>query len=442
MRLAVLLTLVLSLVLPATAGAQPVLMISIDGLRPLDVIEADQRGIKVPNLRRLMADGTWAEGVRNALPTVTYPNHTTLITGVWPAKHGIANNEIFDPENRDQGAWYWYAQDIKVPTLWDVAHGAGLKVASIDWPVAVGSPSIDYDVPEYWRAKTREDLKLLRALSTPGLVADLERRSGVTLADIFADDAKSDDARGAFAAALIELKKPDLFTLHLVSLDHAEHVYGPGSPEAKADLEALDATVGRLIVAVREAEPDLVLAVVSDHGFAPLEHQVNLIGAFADAGLITLDEKTRRIRDWDAAPWGGASAAVVLKRPDDAALKARVKALLDKLAADPVYGIARIADADEIARMGGTAKASFWIDFKLGYELGHNPAAPVVEASRQKGTHGWFPEHPEMRASFFIAGPRVPHRGSIDEIDERDIAPTVAKILGVPMPSADGKALF
>src|ERR1700753_3649615 len=86
-----------SLALSGGAMAASVLMVSIDGLPPGDVVEARKRGHKSPTLRGLMAAGSYATGVRNVLPTVTYPNHTTLITGVWPARHGIAANEVFDP---------------------------------------------------------------------------------------------------------------------------------------------------------------------------------------------------------------------------------------------------------------------------------------------------------------------------------------------------------
>src|SRR5579864_867252 len=152
-----------ALTVPAVAQAAPVLMISIDGLRPADIWDADKRGLKVPNLRKLEAEGVYATGVRNALPTVTYPNHTTLITGVWPAKHGIANNQTFDPLQKNFGGWYWYTRDIKVGTLWDAVHAAHGKVASLSWPVSVGARSIDFDLPEYWRANNAEDMKLLRA---------------------------------------------------------------------------------------------------------------------------------------------------------------------------------------------------------------------------------------------------------------------------------------
>jgi predicted AlkP superfamily pyrophosphatase or phosphodiesterase len=432
--------LTLGLGLATAAHAAPVLMISIDGLRPADVIEAEARGFTAPNLRKLMAAGTYSTGVRNSLPTVTYPNHTTLITGVWPAKHGIANNTVFDPEQKNLGGWYWYAEDIKVPTLWDAVHTSGGKVASIGWPVSVNAPSIDYDFPEYWRARIPEDLKLIRALNTPGLTAPIEKASGKTLADIFGETPAADDAKADFAAAIYRMKRPRFFTIHLASLDHYEHEFGPGSAEAKSTLASVDGSVGKLVAAARRTEPDLVVVIVSDHGFAPVEHNVNLIGSFAEAGLVTLDPKTRKVTAWQAMPWGGASAAVVLASPSDEAVKAKTKALLDKLAADPENGINRVIDADGIAKMGGTKQASFWVDFKIGYAMGGSgsPLSP----SGQKGTHGYFPEHPEMRASFLIAGPGIPKKGSIGEIDQRDIAPTLAKILKVKLPSADGKPLF
>jgi predicted AlkP superfamily pyrophosphatase or phosphodiesterase len=428
------------LTLPVSADAAPVLMISIDGLRPLDVIEADQRGVDVPNLRAIMQGGTYSTGVRNSLPTVTYPNHTTLITGVWPAKHGIANNTTFDPERKNMGGWYWYASDIKVPTLWEAVHKAGGKTASLGWPVSVDATSIDYDIPEYWRARIPEDLKLVHALATRGLPEAIKAKSGVDLSEVFSTLPPSDIAKGKMAAALYALYRPQFMTLHLSSLDETEHDTGPGSPESKTDLKLIDGVVGDLVAQARAAEPDLVVMVVSDHGFAKLEHEVDLVQDFVDAGLITVDPKTRKVTAWAAAPWGGASAAVVLKDPKDQAVKAKVKALLDRLTADPANGINRVIDAEEIARMGGTGMASYWVDFKIGYAMGGGMTH--ISPATEKGTHGWFPDHPEMRASFFASGPGVPRKGAIGEIDQRDIAPTVAAMLHVDLPSADGKPLF
>ena len=122
----------------AQAPAPLLLMISIDGLRPDYVTAADTHGLKIPALRRFVSEGAFAEGVQGVIPTVTYPSHTTLITGVWPARHGILSNTIFDPLRTGQSAWYWYAEAIRVPTLWDVAAAAGRTTASLQWPVSVG----------------------------------------------------------------------------------------------------------------------------------------------------------------------------------------------------------------------------------------------------------------------------------------------------------------
>jgi len=115
----------------AALHAAPVLMISIDGLKPESVTHAAEHGLRVPTLRRFLTEGTYAEGVVAVVPTVTYPDHTTLITGVWPAEHGIVSNTVFDPKRTMDGAWFWYAGDIRVPTLWDAAHQKGIGTASV-----------------------------------------------------------------------------------------------------------------------------------------------------------------------------------------------------------------------------------------------------------------------------------------------------------------------
>ncbi len=349
------------LALPTIAQAAPVLMISIDGLRPGDVLDADTRGFKAPFLKALVADGVYASGVKNALPTVTYPNHITLITGVWPARHGIANNPTFDPLQKNMGGWYWYTQDIKVGTLWDAVHKSGGKVASLSWPVSVGARSIDFNLPEYWRANIPEDLKVIRALSTPGIIPLLEKQTGLDFAQTDGEEVEKDVGRARFAAALIAAKHPMFTTVHLRGLDNTEHSYGPGSAQAKDALQSLDKAVGELVADARKAEPGLVVAIVSDHGFAAVEHSVNLIAPFINAGLITLD-KNSKVSAWQAEPWGGASAAVVLANPNDAALKAKVSSLLKDLAGKPELGIDHVADSGEVAKLGGTPMASFSVD--------------------------------------------------------------------------------
>ncbi len=428
--------------LGGAAQAAPVLMISIDGLRPADVLDASSRGLHLPVLEGLARTGAYASGVRDALPSVTYPNHTTLITGVWPARHGIASNTVFDPLHKNFGSWYWYASDIKVPTLWDAVHAAGRPVASLGWPVSVGAASIDDNLPEYWRAHVPEDAKLERALATPGLPEALEQDGHVELVDTGDTSPDADALKAKDAAALYALKRPAFFTLHLSSLDDVQHETGPGSPASHAALERIDAEVGEVVAAGRRVEPDLVVAIVSDHGFAPVEHDLNLGVAFVQAGLIQLDGEGEPV-GWEAAPWpSGGSAGVVLARPDDPALRAKVSALLEKLAADPASGVARVVGRPEISTMGGSPKMDFFVDARIGYTFAGKLTGSMVTAGTENGTHGYFPAHPEMRATLVLNGAAVSAHGSLGEVEMRDIAPTLARLLDVPFPSADGRPLF
>ena len=142
--------------MPLQAAQRPhVLMISIDGMRPDYVTAADAHHLHVPTLRAFLKDGTYAEGVTGVVPTLTYPSHTTLVTGVWPSVHGIYANAKFDPTQSHKNDSYWYAKDIKAKTLWEAAFAAGLSTANVGWPVTVGAKGLDYSlpaVPPYERA--------------------------------------------------------------------------------------------------------------------------------------------------------------------------------------------------------------------------------------------------------------------------------------------------
>ena len=431
----------LALMTPVAATAHPVLMISIDGLRSKDVTDAAARGMHLPNIAALIAGGAWADGVRDMLPSVTYPNHTTLVTGVAPALHDIAGNLTFDPLGKNMEGWYWYAQDVKVPSLFDAVHAKGGVTLGFCWPATAGSLTITDNIPEYWRAYTAEDVKAVRAVSTPGLAERINAISGTTFAATLGVTQTSDTARAKAAAAIIAADHPRFSAVHLSSLDETQHEKGPGTQEARANLEALDDIVGTLVAAARKAEPDVVVALVSDHGFAPISHDVNLISAFVDAGLVTLDKG--KVKSWRAMPWYQAgSDIIVLANRDDAAVKDKVRALLAKLAADPKNGIGGVIDRAEIARRGGAKEADFWVSFAPGYKGGKALTGPLITPSSDKGTHGYFPDWPEMRSTFVIAGPGVPRAKALGAIDMRDIAPTLAKILDVPLPKATGKPLF
>ena len=439
MNKAALLASALLAITPFPALAEPVLLISIDGLRPGDVLEADKRGLALPNLRRFLTDGAHASGVTGVLPTLTYPSHTTLMTGVSPAKHGIVSNNSFDPMQINQGGWYWYAQDVKVPMLWDAAAKAGLSTGNIHWPVSVAAKGISWNLPQIWRTGHADDTQLLDALATPGLKAELERAVGQPYAMGIDESLSGDQNRGRFATALIAAHQPDFLTVYLTALDHEQHGSGPDTPAAKAVLEKIDAIVGDLIAAERKAHPDALIALVSDHGFEATHSGLNLFRPFIDAGLITLGADGK-VASWQAMPWiGGGSAAIMLARPDDQMLADKVKGLLDRLAANPANGIDRIVDRAEMAKLGGNPQASFTINLKPGFvtDIFRGANAPLVAPTPVKGMHGYFPGPANLRATFMAMGPGVKPGKDLGLIDMRAIAPTLAKAMGASLPDAE-----
>ena len=429
-------------VLRAQEKSGPLLvMISIDGLRPDYVTAADAHGAKVPNLRRFMKEGAYAEGVAGVVPTVTYPSHTTLVTGVWPATHGILANTTFDPLQKNYQGWYWYSEDIRVATLWDAAAQAGRTTASIQWPVTVGA-NITWNIPEFWRAGTADDAKLIRAVSTRGLLKEAAAEIGEYRGGIDAS-AEGDEVRGKYAIWILEKKKPGLLTLHLTALDHIEHETGVFSAEDIATLERLDGIIGKVRQAAERVAPGrAIVAVVSDHGFANYDRQLNLFAAFREAKLFTVDGE-EKIMDWRAMPWvTGGSAAIVLKDAQDKATLGEVRELLAKLATDPANGIDRVLEAEELHKRGGYPNASFFVSLKPGWRTGTALTGPVVAKVKPGGTHGELPDVPELRAAFFVVGPGIPAGRDLGLIDMRDVAPTLAKEVGLVLKGAEGKALL
>jgi len=237
---------------------------------------------------------------------------------------------------------------------------------------------------------------------------------------------------------MIQRKGVRFLTLHLAAFDHVEHSDGPYSARAFAALEEIDKMVGQIEAAIRKADPRAALCVVSDHGFAAVDHQLNLNVALVKAGLLQLNAGGTAIQDWKAQPWSSAgSAAVILKDPADAATRAKLEEVLRSVAADPANGIERVLDRNAIAALGGTPAAAFWVDMKSNYALGAALTGPLVREISRRGTHGFAPTHPDLQASFFVVAPGVRKGYDLGAIDMRSFAPTFARLLGIDFPGAD-----
>ncbi len=420
--------------LGAQGDAPRVIMISIDGLMPSAYTEP-ALAAHTPNLRRLAKDGVWADGVIGVLPTVTYPSHTTLITGVEPAVHGIYDNRIFDPENKSDGAWYWFARSIKVPTLPMAARARGLTAAAITWPVTIGM-DLDYLAPEYIGSDHPQSLDMLRALSVPRTLlaaAEVARRKAF-------DWPQNDRDRTDLTTFIVKTFDPNVTLLHLIELDSAQHTFGPGSPEALQTLAKVDAHVGEIIAAVKavgRAERTHI-AVVSDHGFLPVKTQLQPNAALKQAGLFTVNSKGNANSNWRAYfHSAGGSGFVYVRDPADLP---RVQQILMDLKKDPANGIREVWTADGLKAKGSHPDAAFGLDVVDRFYTGEGHDV-LVKATGGKGGHGFDPVRPALHSSFILAGPSVQARGSVGVIRMTQIAPTLASILDVSLSPVAGRPL-
>jgi predicted AlkP superfamily pyrophosphatase or phosphodiesterase len=414
------------------ADPRHVVVISIDGLKPS--VYNDSGPSKVPTLRRIAQEGVFATAVLGVTPTVTYPSHTTMVTGVPPTVHGIYNNRILDPEETSNASWYWYARDVKVPTLYGAVKARGLTTAAVSWPVTVDA-DIDYLMPEFGGV-TRHPrwLDLMRALSKPRNLLDNYEAQGTPLAWPM-----TDDDRTGLAAWIFRTYRPNLLLLHIFATDDAQHAFGPGSPEALAAIEGADGKVQQMIQAVADTglQDRTDLVVLSDHGFLPLEQQLQPNYIFKREGLLEVDD-AGKVSRWNAYFYSaGGSGFILLKNPDDAALRARVAALLQKLAADPANGIRAVWSQEELRTMNAEPRAAFGIDMKDGFYSANGHDA-LLKKSASRGGHGFAPTRPDLYASLMMRGPDVPKGGSLGMVRMSQIGPTVASWFGVKLsPAAD-----
>jgi predicted AlkP superfamily pyrophosphatase or phosphodiesterase len=418
-----------------------VLIVSVDGMKPESYTEPDAHGLKVPTLREMVRHGASSDGVQSVMPTVTYPSHTSMVTGANPLAHGIFTNPAWDPLNQNYGGYRWYTEDIRVPTLWQVARQAGLRTALIHWPVTVGAQA-DFNIPEYWRASVPEDMKLVRALSTPGIFVKIAAQFPTFKTDVPAlelTDAVWTDA----ACYVIENEKPNLLLLHLATVDHWEHEKGPFSPEANAATETADTQIARVISSAKKAGiwQDTVLVVLSDHGFAPISQEMRPGVLMQQKGLITLDPQGH-ITDWKATEIiDGGSAYIYVRDPTDDATRTALHSIFGPLAGAQGSGIRRFATHDEIVAMGGDPNAFLALEAVDGTTFAFGYTGELRNPSRGGGTHGYFPDRPQMRASMIFYGPAI-GTGKIDHARLIDVAPTVATWLGLKFYKTDGSALF
>lgn len=433
--------------------AEHVVLVSIDALRPEFYLDP---AWPAPMIQQMAREGAHARGVRGVFPSVTYPSHTTILTSALPARHGVHYNEIFEPTGHT-GRWYWETSAIRAPTLWEAARQAGLTTANIAWPVSVGAP-LDWNVPEIWPLDDTDPVELLRRHTTPaGLLEEIEAEATgrLTATDISIDEFVKDDRTAAMAAHLIEAYRPNLMTVHITEVDHFQHEDGRDGPRVRRAVVAADRAVSRMVEAAERAGilDSTAFVITGDHGMIHIHTAVAANLLLVKAGLLELGARRSGHApgtgasaasssgeiDWRAVfHTSAASAFLHLRDPEDRTTLARVRQILADLPRG-VRELFRVVERAELDELGAAPEAALALAPVPGVVISFAAREPLLRPVAG-ATHGYLPSEPLMHTGFVGWGAGFRSGAVADLLGMEQIAPLVARLLGLDFHAPDGVA--
>jgi predicted AlkP superfamily pyrophosphatase or phosphodiesterase len=431
--------------LPA-AEVRHVVLVSIDGLaaRYLDDPRAE-----MPTIRGLREHGASAAGMLTSFPSVTWPSHTSLITGTRPRTHGVLANTVFDRRTRQPVIYIGDPQltepdAVHVPTLYDAAHAAGLKTAAIAWPCTNGTRSLDWTVPD---AATSE---LHERYTTPGLVRELSS-AGIDISQFGKWGWKKeyvlrrDHLYPEIANFLLEKKQANLVLVHIITVDGVQHLFGPDTFPARQAVAFADGCVKTIWQCLQKPEfaGNSTLVIVSDHGFAGYDKFIRPNVVLKRLGLVDADAggNVNGRSAWSVST--GGSAFVYLFDDKAVARTAQIIAALGK-----VNGVEHVLQAAELVSLGLPNPADNWqmpqlvLTTRPGFSFNDSVLGePIGDAGGHKGCHGHLPQPSFMHATFVAAGAGIKPGVRFKVIENIDVAPTIARLLHLELPTAEGRVL-
>lgn len=380
------------------ALAQPVVLISIDGMNKAFY---QTKEFPTPELRRMALEGASAERVLPVFPSLTYPDHAALVTGCRPARSGVSTNVI-----EGSSRWYWESSHLKATPIWKAATDRGLRVALMGWPTTVGA-EVEYNIPEVFFAPgtgplTTEE-RIIEA-STPGVLELLEVK-------VPKDFPTWDLMMTKACEKLLKEDRVDLLLVHLIQVDQAQHLHGPEAQEVVECAARVDELVGRIR---RAAGPQALVAVVGDHGFLPYRQVLYPKAMLRAAG----------------APEGVSAHAA----GGSAAIYGGDQAIEDYFRAES-NGRYRIVSREELDEFGTLPGASFALAATAPISFSYHENGPPEE-EQVRGQHGHLPEM--VPTGWVMVGPGISGGTNLGDCRIIDIAPTLARRLGISLPQAEG----
>lgn len=388
--------------------------------------------------------------VKSIYPSITYPCHTTMQTGLYPNKHGIINNER-PVMGEKSSLWQHERSLIHGKTLFDWAKEKGLSTAAVFWPVTGHDASIDYLVNEYWPQTSDESTRdcFIHSGSSPEVMEKVVDPNLHLVENRNRQHPYADAFVMSCACSMIREFKPNLLMVHPANVDAYRHETGLFTEKVTQGLYETNLWFEELLKAADDAGilDATDFFVVSDHGQMNIRRCVALNVKLAENGLIDVDENGE-IRDWRAfSKSGGLSALVYLKHPDCREDYEKTKRVLDALCAEEVYGVSRVFTREEV-----NAEEHLSGDFAFAVEtddyttFSNDWLRPLVRPLDNqnyrlgRATHGHLP-HKGPQPTLFAFGPHIRSGAVLEKACLVDEAPTFAKVLGIDMTGTDGRCL-
>ena len=418
-----------------------VVLISIDGF---PAALWNDPALPAPNLRKLAAVGAQTKAMTVSNPSITWINHTTLVTGVTPRRHGVLFNGLLTrpgggPPKIEQ--WAEKERMVFAPTLYDVAHEAGLTTAESDWVAVTKAKTIDWSFPEIPNREGKVEREMIEA----GAFSE-EKIQWMQFGPGRKNVAWLDEAWTRGAQFIVQRHRPNLLLYHILNTDAVHHSYGAGTMASYTALAYADRLVGDLLKTLEEAglKDRTTVAVATDHGFKRVSKVIHPNVVLKKAGL--LQARGASIAEWEASAMAqGGMAFVYVREPSRRnELLPRLKELFEK-----AEGIERVIDGMEGPSLGmpttkeNSGMGDLVLYAKAGYAFKQDAVGEeaVVPSGGYAGTHGYLNSDPELDGICIFSGYGIRKGVEIPRMANLDVAPTLAKILGLRLPQVEGRVL-
>ncbi|CEN79118.1 alkaline phosphatase family protein [Paraclostridium sordellii] len=413
-------------------------VISIDSLFTSDIKFLEE----LPNFKKILKNASIVKNINCIYPTLTYPCHTTIVSGVYPDKHGICHNEKLEL-NEKMPEWYWYSKDIKCDTIIDLAKKNNITTSTILWPVTGGCKA-DHNIAEIWTKDENEDhFKVYDNSCSKHLMKTVYPKYSHIIN--WNREPFLDEFGVSCAEDIIKEYKPELMLIHLAYLDHTRHKHGLYEKEVINCFPKYDEWIGRIIKALKEAKvyEDTNFIILGDHGQLEVNKLISPNIILKEKGLIDVDENGKIIDYKAICKSAGISTHVIVK---DNGCISYLEGILKEMMEYEEFGIEKIFNKNELKKQYKLdCDAEFALEGKPGIAFNNDVCGDIsksVDNSNYKyclATHGHLP-HKGDKPPFIAKGPGIKENVILNKGNLVDEAPTIMKIFNIDMKNIDGTA--